>query len=671
MRLGTKILLLTLAITLSLAGIIVWVVSRDVSRNETERAQADIERAVSDYFGRIKSLHERAAELVEILNEEPANAGQLEQLDAGEVAAKEHFRSEIFEKFLHGKLPLKPTFDVIVNFEGQPKLAYAAGNAKLTEALSRESSWPIEPILDESNLQPRRYVWVDGGLYFTLGLPLRLEVNGPPTHAYFIGYRIDDSWAQWLLGEGKAGPEPHHIHGTETAAWFVVDGKAIAHGSSFDEKGDRAAQDNAVARIAGGGAADTRRPIAFDAGGEHFVGEAVGFELPGGRRGGLAVASSLTHALSRLRRLQATIAWVTGIVVVIAFLAFRFVSNYIARPVRQLVAGTRRVAKGEFDEPIVLKRRDELGELASSFNEMSLGLQQRDLVKSTFGKFVDPKVVEGFLKDPSMLMPGGEKRVQSVLFSDLASFTTFSEKLAPDDLVNLLNGHLGDAADIVTETRGIVDKFVGDAMVAFWGPPIVGDDEHASLACVAALRIVRSVRRLDEECARLGVPPLNVRVGVATGEVLVGIIGSANKYSYTVMGDVANLGSRLEGLNKIYGTRILALDQTAKAADRSVLTRRIDRVRVVGRAEPVEIYEVLCERGEENGSEVTLRCEAYAEAFACYERRAWADGAAAFERVAAQWPSDSAARAMAKRCEKLHELNPNADWDGVWNATNK
>jgi adenylate cyclase len=300
---------------------------------------------------------------------------------------------------------------------------------------------------------------------------------------------------------------------------------------------------------------------------------------------------------------------------------------------------------------------------------MAIGLRQRDLVKSTFGKFVDPKVIEGFLADPSRLMPGGEKRVQSVLFSDIEGFTSFAERLEPDDLVSLLNGHLGDAADIVTATRGIVDKFIGDAIVAFWGPPITRPDEHAGLACVAALRVARSIRRLDAQCGRLGVRPLAVRVGVATGEVLVGIIGSANKYNYTVMGDAANLGSRLEGLNKIYGTNVLVSERTAQEAAGAVLTRRVDRVRVFGRAEPVDLYEVIAERGEENGA--VLRCEAYAEAMSQYDRRAWPIAAAAFERMTREWPHDGAARAMAERCTAFQESDPGTDWDGIWNAATK
>lgn len=720
MRLGTKILILTLAITLALAGLIVWVVTRDLTARETERAQSDIHRAVSDYFARIESLHAEVLRFVTLLMEDPQNAARLEALDEGDEQAREHFKllfEDVLQTVLSGGRPgeeagtsttgpatggaAAPAFHVLLGFDGEPLLIFAPGEAKLSKALSSDTiDWPYQPLLSDQPTLTRRYVWIDGGLYLALGIPLRIEISDAPTHAYFIGYRIRDDWATSLLGDrsgtGSAGDAVRHTaaaqkrraaHEEETPlhAWFVVEGNVVARGSSspaggagHDHDGDgmddhgpaAAAAEAAIGSLAGMGALDMRQPIEFEAGGERFVGEAVTFPLRGGQRGGLAVASSLTRALSRLHHLQATIAWVTAGVVVIAVLAFRFVSNLIARPIGELVDGTRRVADGEFDAPIKVTRRDELGELASSFNKMAAGLQQRDLIKSTFGKFVDPKVVESFLADPKALTPGGKKRVQSVLFTDLAGFTSLAERLDEHDLVHLLNAHLGDAARAVTATRGIVDKFIGDAVVAFWGPPITAAADHSGLACVAALRIVGSVRRLDAQCARLGVPPLEVRAGIATGAVLVGIIGSADKCSYTVIGDTVNLAARIEGLNKLYGTNVLVCAGTAAEARGAVITRRVDRVRVVGRAEPVELFEVLAERGAENGA-IPLRCEAYAEAMSMYDRRDWSAAAAIFKRMGGEWPEDGAARMMAERCDALQRAEPEADWDGVWSATSK
>jgi class 3 adenylate cyclase len=713
MRLGTKILLVTLAITLGLAGLIIWVVTRDLTDHETQRARADIRRAVSGYFQQIDALHDEAEGYVRVLMEDPQNSAQLESLSNDEDSAREHFKllfGEVLQSYLSRTRPgdaTRPTvqsargrrppfaFNVMLDFEGKTLLTFAPADARLADVLSRDHiAWPYDPLLADEPVPTKRYLWINNSLYMALGIPLRLQVSQPPTHALFIGYRIDDPWATSLLGgnsEFGVGGDPTaaakaaaerarlHEHETPLRAWFVADDKVVARGVRAgydpDEPGardeDKLDLRQTIGPIASAGALDTRRPIEFVApGGEQFVGEALAFDLGDGHRGALAVVSSLTQALARLHHLQMSIAWVTAGVVIIAVLAFRFVSNLIARPIRALVDGTRRVADGQFDKPIVVNRHDELGELAASFNLMAAGLQQRDLVTNTFGKFVDPKLVEEFLTNPAALAPGGEKRVQSVLFTDLTGFTTFSERLDPHDLVGLLNEHLGDAADIVTQQRGIVDKFIGDAVVAFWGPPITKSDEHAGLACRAAVRIVRGVHRLDDKCRMLGMPPLGIRIGIATGDVLVGIIGSANKYNYTIMGDTANLGSRLEGLNKVYGTSILVTERTAQAAERFVLTRRVDRVRVVGRAEPVELYEVLAERGQENGA-LPKRCAAYAEAVSFYERRAWADAATAFERVATEFPEDTAARTMAERCAAFRQDDPGPTWDGIWNATTK
>jgi adenylate cyclase len=345
-------------------------------------------------------------------------------------------------------------------------------------------------------------------------------------------------------------------------------------------------------------------------------------------------------------------------------IASRLLARALAKPVEQLVAGTARIAAGNFNVPIDARRRDELGQLARSFNQMAAGLEQRDLIKDTFGKFIDPKIVQSLLDDPDRLRLGGERRVQTVLFADIENFTTLSEKLSPEDLFRLLNGYLEDAADLVSETKGIIDKFIGDGVVAFWGPPL--EEQHAAAACRAALGFVRRAAAHDQLCRELSVPPLRVRVGVATGELLVGNIGSKSKYSYTVMGDVANLASRLEGVNKLYGTQILVSTRTAaEAALQGIVSRKIDTVRVVGRREPVEMYEVLGQTIAADG-ELARRRDAFARALAMYSKRQWEEARVAFERI-----DEPPAVALAGRCAVFQEQDPGSTWDGVWNLDRK
>jgi adenylate cyclase len=322
-----------------------------------------------------------------------------------------------------------------------------------------------------------------------------------------------------------------------------------------------------------------------------------------------------------------------------------------------LVGATERIARGDFDLRLPTSRRDELGALAGAMNGMAAGLAQRDRIKDTFGKFVDPRVVEEIIADPEKLRPGGDVRVQTVLFCDLARFTAISERLRPAEVVGLLNGYLAGVSAIVAEERGILDKFIGDAAVAFWGPPIT--DDHATRACRAALRIVQHVAGMADECRRLGIEPIAARVGVATGPVLVGNIGSASKFNYTVMGDAANLGARLESANKVYGTSVLVSGETAAMAAEAIALRRVDRVRVVGRRTPVDLFEP---RAESDGA---VR-DAFARAWTLYEARDWRGAAEAYQESVRFLAGDGVARVMAARCLEFASNGTPADFDGAW-----
>ena len=244
-----------------------------------------------------------------------------------------------------------------------------------------------------------------------------------------------------------------------------------------------------------------------------------------------------------------------------------------------------------------------------------------------------------------------------MLFSDLAGFTALSEKLTPADQVSLLNEYLGGAADAVTERQGMVDKI---REVVRRRPKL------AALACSAAIRFVELTGDLKPICDRLGVPPLHVRVGVATGVVLVGVIGSASsRQNYTVMGDTANLGSRLEGVNKLYSTQVLVDQPTRDAAGDRFLYRRIDRVRVVGRDEPVQLHEVVGEHDRVD-DDTLARCDTYAAALALYESRDWPAANDAFNAVNQSWPDDETAARMALRCYAFANEDPGPYWDGVF-----
>lgn len=672
MKLGAKILLFTLGLTAGLSGGVLWVVTREVSAAAEARAREEIAHEVTGSLDRLRREQDEVERLVGLLMGEPQNRALLEAVthrdDEGRDFAASQLRDEVFGRIVQTELTrgrAAPAFHVLLDEQGRFLLASAPGDQPLADSLvSRDHRWPYKPILTGEG-EVRGFVWVEGTLYRTLGVALRLEAEGEPTHAYFVGYRISDDLLRGWLGRDTKGAI-ERVQG-----WMLVDDDVIARSGDAADMHDSGAGAHGSGRTPAQALAamarthpkhnTNRAPIEFHAGRERFLGEAIFFDPGQGMHGVFALASSLDDALAPLRRIQRTIGLLALGAGVAAVLLCLRLARMIARPVERLATGTDRISRGEFGVRIDARGNDELGSLARSFNQMAAGLEQRDLIKDTFGKFVDPKVVEGILADPTRLRPGGEVRVQTVLFADLENFTTTAERLSPEDLVRLLNEYLGAAADEIASLNGIVDKFIGDAVVAFWGPPLTED--HAARACRAALRIIDLASAMAPTCAALGCEPLRARVGVATGPVLVGNIGSKSKFNYTVMGDVVNLGSRLEGLNKVYGTQALATEEAALAA--GVRSRVLDRVRVVGRSEPVSLHELLRDDAPPQA------LATFESARALYSARRWAEAIDAFERAAGFPISSGPAAEFLRRCRAHLSAPPPEPWDGVWNADSK
>ena len=234
----------------------------------------------------------------------------------------------------------------------------------------------------------------------------------------------------------------------------------------------------------------------------------------------------------------------------------------LVRPVRRLVAGTAAVEGGALDTVIPVTSRDEIGHLTMSFNNMVGELRIKARVRDVFGKYVDPRIVAGLLDDPEVTDLSASRRQMTILFCDMQSFTSVSEGMTPAGLVTVLNRYLSVISEPVRRNQGIIDKYIGDAIMAFWGEPFTEADAHARLACFAGIEQLTAVPHFQKELPdltglRRGLPSINIRVGIATGEVVVGSIGSELTRSYTVIGDTVNFASRLEGASKAYGTRIL------------------------------------------------------------------------------------------------------------------
>lgn len=347
----------------------------------------------------------------------------------------------------------------------------------------------------------------------------------------------------------------------------------------------------------------------------------------------------------------------------------------LTRPVQDLLAATGEIERGNLAISVPVVSHDEIGALTRSFNHMAGELRVKEQIKETFGRYVDPRIVESLIGDKGSAVSGGESAIYTVYFSDIRGFTSISEQLTPSAIVNLVNGYFNAMSAPVREQRGIIDKYIGDAIMAFWGPPFTGMTEHARLACAAALEQVERLRDFQAEVPKLtglrrDAPEIAMRIGIATGEVVVGSIGSDVSRNYTVMGDTVNLGSRLEGMNKVYGTTILVSETTEQLAREAFLFRELDQVAVVGKIEPVRIFELMARSGMAETGQIRLR-DAFEAALGAWRRQAWDQAEEGFRHCLQIAPGDGAAQTFLRRLEAVRTDPPAGDWDGVWHATRK
>lgn len=292
--------------------------------------------------------------------------------------------------------------------------------------------------------------------------------------------------------------------------------------------------------------------------------------------------------------------------------------------------------------------------------------RRKQEIRSAFSQYLSPDVVAQVTEHPETLVLGGDKRNMTVFFSDIWGFTGISEKLSPEDLVSLINRYLTTMTDIILETGGTVDKFEGDAIIAFWGAPLRLED-HALRACSAALRCHEAHADMNRQLVQEGYSELFTRIGLSTGDMVVGNMGSSKRFDYTVMGSTVNLGARLEGANKVYSTSIMVEKNTFINAKSEYVFRELDTIRVIGQQEPVTIYELKCRQGEMT-DELEAALLEYSEALTLYRKGDFGDAASIFEKA-----GDPTSLIMAQRCRIMSEDHTDApeDWDGVFNLSSK
>jgi class 3 adenylate cyclase len=386
------------------------------------------------------------------------------------------------------------------------------------------------------------------------------------------------------------------------------------------------------------------------------------------------VFASTSQVIGRQRQAMIISGIVTLLAAIVGFAFALLVSSGITRPVRLLLAGTREVEAGRFDKTITVSTQDEIGELAAAFNRMTEQLRHNERIRETFGRYIDPKVVQGLIDRPEVAIDG-QRRVMTIMFCDMSGFTSMSEGMTPRGLVKVMNHYFTVMSGPIRSNRGIIDKYIGDAIMAYWGPPFIEEDEPALLAGLAAIDMVDQVPALQQQLPDLlgirAMPGLcDLRIGIATGEVLTGSIGSELMMSFTVMGDAVNLASRLEAVNKTYGTRILISQATADAIGSHLELREVDRLAVAGQSAPQSVFEVMGRAGALTAAHESLRSH-YAEGLAAYRARRFDEARAAFNAALEAVPGDGPARALLARLAQFEVNPPDEGWNGAWRLQQK
>jgi class 3 adenylate cyclase len=373
---------------------------------------------------------------------------------------------------------------------------------------------------------------------------------------------------------------------------------------------------------------------------------------------GFLALKNLDVELAGFREARRDVLLVAILLAVIGALLAYVGAYRVIRVLRNIQEATHRVREGKFDTRVEVNRRDELGDLGKAFNDMTGGLK-------ALGLYTPETLARNVLDNPQLLGTASSRETGTIFFSDIKGFTGITESMSAEDLTEQLNEYFAALGVLLREERGYVDKFIGDSIMAFWGKPFVKEGDFARRAVRAARGCLDVLKTLQTDWEAAGKPVFHQRIGLATGEVIVGNIGTKTKKNFTVIGDSVNLASRLEGINKLYGTTLIIDETTAEAVKDEFLLREIDRARVVGKSEPVSLFEPIFVLSEASHDQKT-RCDAYALALEYYRKGERQKAILAAKKVLEQWPDDGPAAWLLAHCEGIE-----GDYEAVTNAESK
>ena len=288
-------------------------------------------------------------------------------------------------------------------------------------------------------------------------------------------------------------------------------------------------------------------------------------------------------------------------------------------------------------------------------------------IKDAFQQYMSPAVIEELLKHPEKLKLGGEKKELTIFFSDIRSFATISEKFSPEKLVSVLNQYLSAMTEIIIKNNGVIDKYIGDEIMAFWNAPL-DEPRHPALACSSALEMTKKLKELNSKWKKEGIEEIKIGMGINTGEAIVGNMGSSQRFNYTTMGDNVNIASRLESLNKVYGSPIIISESTYEKIKDYFICRELDFVMVKGRKEPTKIYELICKKEDET-KDIKKFTELFENGLDKYRKAKWEDAINYFQKCC-QLNKDKASEVFISRCKEFKKSNIKK-WDGIFEQKQK
>ncbi len=366
---------------------------------------------------------------------------------------------------------------------------------------------------------------------------------------------------------------------------------------------------------------------------------------------------SLDAVLAPYHRLRLTLLMLLAIVLIFSPLIARPVVGSVTKPVRRLAAAANRIRQGDYGNQVSIDQADEIGELSAAFNDMTQGLAERDQVRDLLGKVVDPAVAEELLSHDVEL--GGEEREITIMFSDIRGFTSLSERLSPQQLVSQLNEYLTTMSAAIEAEGGIIDKYIGDAVMALFGAPTAHNDDPTR-AVRASLAMGRALSELNHDFTERGLPTLSMGIGINTATVVTGNMGSKTRLNYTVIGDGVNLAARIEGLTRVYGVPVIVCEKSKTAAsDFNFL--ELDQVRVKGKTEVERIFTPITQVAT-----LENHLQRHDAALAAYRGRRWIVAFEAFTALREEFPDLSAVYNLyLERISTCRQTPPLPNWDAV------